>query len=157
MRLVIKNAERIILIAIISFLFIVAEGSSFTFAKPEPVSKIPFQDVTTARTKTSTAQLSFIKEAREVSTTYEHHIVSTALQLMRVTERVKAVPAVTAATNDMGSFPSPKHSLYPNYLSKRFSQFKYTVNDKGIVNVDTVVTTTDTQLERIEKWLERLE
>ncbi len=157
MRLVIKNAERIILIAIISFLFIVVEGSSFTFAKPEPVSKIPFKDVIMARAKTSTVSLSFLKEVREVSATYEHHIVSTALQLMRVTERVKAVPAVTVATNDMGSFPSPKHSLYPDYLAKRFSQFQYTVNDKGIISVDTVVTTTDTQLEGIEKWLERLE
>jgi len=150
MRLVIKNAERIILIAIISFLFIVVEGSSFTFAKPEP-------DATMARAKTSAVPFDLIKEVREVSATYEHHIVSTALQLMRVTERVKAVPAVTVATNDMGSFPSPNHSLYPDYLAKRFSQFQYTVNDKGIISVDTVVTTTDTQLERIEKWLERLE
>lgn len=157
MRLLIKNTERIILIAIISLLLIVAEGSSFTFAKPEPILKIPFQGLTVARAEASTVSSSFMEEVCAVSATYEHHVVSTALQLMRVTEGVKEIPAVTVATNDMGSFPSPEHSLYPDYLAKKFSQFKYTVNNGGIVSVDAAVTTTEAQLEEIAKWLERLE
>jgi hypothetical protein len=86
---------------------------------------------------------SLIKEVREVSASYEHCVVTNALQSMRVIEGVKEVPAVTVATNDMKNFPSPEHSLYPHYLSKRFSQFAYTVNEDGIVSVDTSTATTD--------------
>jgi len=157
MRLLIKNAERIILIAIISLIFIVASGSSFTFAEPEHVLKMPFKGAAVTMAQPSTASVSFMREVCEVSATYEHHIVSTTLQLMRVIEGVKVVPAVTVLTNDMGSFPSPKHSLYPEYLTKRFSQFKYTVTSDGIVSVDSSVATIEAQLEKIEKWLEQIE
>jgi len=157
MRLLIKNAERIILIAVISLIFIVASGSSFTFAKQEPDSEFSFMGMTMTVAKAPSVSSSLMKEVCEVSATYEHHIVSTSLQLMRVIEGVKVVPAVTVLTNDMGSFPSPKHSLYPEYLTKRFSQFKYTVTSDGIVSVDSSVATIEAQLEKIEKWLEQIE
>lgn len=157
MRLVINNAERIILIAIISLIFIVAGRSSFTFAKQEPDLEFSFMGMTRTVAKAPSVSSSLIKEVCAVSATYEHGIVSTALQLMRVTEGVKAVPAVTVSTNDMANFPSPKHSLYPDYLVKRFSQFKYTVNSNGIVSIDSSVITPGAQLDKIEQWLERLE
>ena len=75
---------------------------------------------------------------------------------MRVTEGLKVVPAVTVSTNDMACFPSLEHCLFPDYLDKRFSQFRYTVNSDGIVNVDTSGATTDALLEEIEQWLNRL-
>jgi len=156
MRLLIKNTERIILIVIIT-LFIVAGRSSFTFAKPENIREFSFMGITMTMAEAPTISSSLIKEVREVSATYEHHIVSTALQTMRVTEGVKEVPAVTASTNDMGSFPSPKHCLYPDYLVKRFSQFEYTVSSDGIISVDTSMATTEDQLDEIEQWLEQLE
>ncbi|MFQ5996231.1 MAG: hypothetical protein ACE5KP_01215 [Dehalococcoidales bacterium] len=157
LKLLINNAERIIVIAIISFIFFGANGGSFTFAKPEYVLGIPFEGKTVTIAGQPTVSLSVIREVREVSATYEHHTVATALQLMRVTEGVKEVPVVTVSTNDMGSFPSSKHSLYPNYLAKRFSLFKYIVNSEGIVSIDAPAATTEAQLEKIEKWLERLE
>ena len=157
MRFVINNAERLILVGIISFLFIVVTGSSSTFAQSEHDLNISFMGVTMTLEEAPTVQLDLVKEVREVSATYEHYIVSTALQSMRVLESIKEVSSVTVATSDMENFPSSEHSLYPDYLTKRFSQFRYTVSSNGIVSVDTSVAKTEVQLERIEQWLEKLE
>ncbi|MFC1986360.1 hypothetical protein ACFLWC_05150 [Chloroflexota bacterium] len=83
--------------------------------------------------------------------------MSTALQSMRVEEGLKQTPLVRASTNDMACFPSREHYLFPDYLDKRFSQFKYTVDSKGIVSVDTSWATTDAFLEKIKQLLDRLE
>jgi len=96
-----------------------------------------------ARAEPDTSLAGLLTEVREVSAAYEHHVVSNALQWMRITEGVKEVRPVTAATNDMQNFPSPEHGLYPHYLSKRFSQFAYTVDKDGIVRVDASFATTD--------------
>jgi len=157
MRILINNAERLVLIAIISLLLTVTGGSSLTFAEEEPDLEVPFLGVTIGVVEAPTVSLSLIKEIRQVSATYEHHIVATALQAMRVTEGVKAVPEVMVATDDMGSFPSPEQSLYPDYLAKRFSQFRYTVDSNGIVSVDAFFADTEAQLVMVEQWLDRLE
>ena len=70
---------------------------------------------------------------------------------------MKRVPLVTVSTNDMTCFPSREHCLSPDYLDKRFGQFKYTVDSKGIVSVDTSWATTDAFLEKIKQLLDRLE
>jgi hypothetical protein len=100
-------------------------------------------DGSSARAETETSLSGLLTEVREVTASYEHHVVSNALQWMRITEGVKVVRPVRVPTNDMQNFPSPEHSLYPDYLSKRYSQFAYTVNEDGIVRVDVSSATTD--------------
>lgn len=100
---------------------------------------------------------SLIEEALEISALYEHYVISTALQSMRVIEGVKEVPAISMATNDMAKFPSAEHSLYPHYLTTRYSQFKYTVDTNGIVDIDTSSPTTVCHLEQIANCLNSIE
>lgn len=149
--------QRAIPIVLISLLFTIIGGSCFAFAKPDHILATPFEALTITMDETSSARISLIKEIQEASATYEHYIVSTALQSMRVTDRVSAVPVVTTSTNDMGNFPSPEHSLYPGYVVKRFSLFKYTVNSDGVVSVDTSGETTDALFEKIDQLLEQAE
>ena len=76
---------------------------------------------------------------------------------MRVQDGIKIVPIVTVPTNDMAWFPSPECCLFPDYLEKRFSQFRYTVSSEGNVTVDTSWATTDGYIEHIKQLIERLE
>ena len=108
-------------------------------------------------TQASAGAISLIEDVRGVAATYERQIVSAALQAMRVEEDLKEFPPVPESTNDMMRFPSPEHRLFPGYLDKRFTQFKYTVDSKGIVSVDTSWATTDAFLEKIKQLLDRLE
>lgn len=98
-----------------------------------------------------------IEVVRGVGATSERKIVSTTLQSMRIQEGMKIVPAVTVPTNDMACFPSQECCLFPDYLDKRFSQFRYTVSSKGIVSVDTSWATTDDFIENIKQLIKRLE
>ncbi|MFC1931380.1 hypothetical protein ACFLXJ_04205 [Chloroflexota bacterium] len=157
MRFLIRNAERLVLLGIIAFLLFLVTGSSATFAKSGHDLNIPFVGAAIALVEAPAVQLDLVREVREVSATYEHYIVSTALQSMRVLDGVKEVPSVTVATNDMENFPSSEQSLYPDYLTKRFSQFRYTVSSDGVVSVDASVAKTEVQLDRIEQWLDQLE
>ena len=70
---------------------------------------------------------------------------------------MERVPLVTMSTNNMTCFPSREYCLFPDYLDKKFSQFKYTVDSKGIVSGDTSWVTTDAFLEKIKQLLDRLE
>ncbi len=151
-----KVARQVILIAVISLLLITTGGTSLAFAKPEHTLATPFKGVAITVTEASSAAISLIEDIRGVVATYERNIVSTALQSMRVIEDLRKMPPVTVSTNDMAHFPSPEHPLFPDYLDKRFSQFKYTVDSQGIVTVDTSGATTDTLLEKIEQLLNRL-
>jgi hypothetical protein len=147
MRLLVKNIERTILVAVIAVVFVVAGRGSFTFAKPEQsVTELPFLGVILIVEGDPKLASTLMAEVREVSASYEQSLISTALQAMRVIEGVKVVPAVAAATNDMGSFPSPEHSLYPDFLAKRFSQFEYTVDSNGIVTVAASATAAEAGL-----------
>jgi len=151
-----KVTQRAILIAVISFLSIFLGGTSLAFAQPEHALAAPFKGVAITVTMTSSEAISLIEGIRRLVATYERNIVSTALQSMRVIEGVGEVPPVTVSTNDMARFPSPEHCLFPDYLDKRFSQFKYTVDSNGIVNVDPSGATTDVLLKKIKQWLDRL-
>jgi hypothetical protein len=151
-----KTAKRAILTALIALLVITLGGGSVAFAKPEHTLAAPFKGVAITMTEASHAAIGLIEKIRGVVATYERNIVSTSLQSMRVTEGLREVPVVTVSTNDMAYFPSPEHSLFPDYLDKRFSQFKYTVDSNGIVSVDTSGATTDAFLEMIEQRLKRL-
>ena len=151
-----KVTQRAISIAIISLLLILIGGTSLAFVQPENALATPFKGVAITMTKVPSATISLIEEIRRVVATYERNTISTTLQSMRVTEGLKVVPAVTVSTNDMACFPSTEHCLFPDYLDKRFSQFKYTVDSDGIVSVDTSSVTTDALIEKINRWLDQL-
>ena len=151
-----KVPLRIVLVAIVSIILVVVGGTSLALAKPEHALATPFRGVAATAAKASTGAVTLIEDIRGVVARYERNIVSTELQSMRVVEGLKVVPAVTVPTNDMACFPSLEYALFPDYLDKRSSQFRYTVDSKGIVSVDTSTATTDALLERIEQLLEQL-
>ncbi len=145
-----------VVIALLSTLLILSGGTALAFANPEHPIAAPFKGIAITATQASSGAISLIEYIRGVIATYERNIVSTALQSMRVTEGLGVVPAVTVSTNDMARFPSPDHCLFPDYLDKRFSQFKYTVDSSGIMSVDTSGATTDALLEKIKQLFDRL-
>ena len=157
MRFLCINVPRVVLIAVFSLFFIVAGKSYFTFAQPEQGDELSFLNSDMSAAESPALSSNLIEEAREISALYEHYIVSNALQSMRVIERVKEVPEITLATNDMARFPSAEHSLYPHYVTKRYSQFRYTVDSDGIVDIDTASPTVVCHLEQIEDCLSGIE
>lgn len=152
-----KVTRRVVLGAVILLLSILLAGTSFAFAKPEHILAAPFRGIAITLTKAPAGIIGLIEDVRGIAATSERKIVSTALQSMRVDEGLKQVPLVAVSINDMARFPSREHHLFPDYLEKRFSQFKYTVDSKGSVSVDTSWATTDAWLENIKRLLERLE
>lgn len=152
-----RVVQQVVVIAVISLLVIVTGGSSFAFAQPENTLATPFKGVAIAVAETSSNIINLIEDIRGVVASYERNIIATSLQSMRILEGVREVAPVTVPTNDMASFPSPQHPLYPEYLDRRHSQFKYTVDSAGAVEVDTSGATTDALLRKIEQVLSRLE
>lgn len=157
MRFLFINVPRVVLIAIFSLFCIIAGKSYFTYAQPEQGMEFSFMNAKMSIAESPAAVSSLIEEAQEISALYEHYVISTALQSMRVIEGVKEVPAISMATNDMAKFPSAEHSLYPHYLTTRYSQFKYTVDTNGIVDIDTSSPTTVCHLEQIANCLNSIE
>ena len=157
MRFLYVNVPRVVLIAIISFFFIIAGRSYFTFAQPDNNAEFGLLDFNAPISESKALSSDLIEEVQEISALYEHYAISTALQSMRVIEKVKEVPAVNTATNDMAMFPSAEHSLYPHYLTKRYSQFKYTVDCNGTVDIDTTSPTTVCHLAELQECLDSIE
>jgi len=151
-----KVIQRLALTAILTIILVTAAGSSLALAKPESTLAAPFRGVIITLAELSGGAVSLIGEIHGVAAGFERQVVSTALQLMRVNEGLRMVPVVTAPTNDMAYFPSKEHCLFPNYLDRRYSQFKYTVDSNGIVSVDSSQTTTNTFLRKIELLLKQL-
>ncbi len=152
-----KIAQQAVLILFIAILSVMAGGTSFAFAKPEHTAATPFKGVAIVILGSSSAAISLIEDVRGVTVMYEYSIVSEILQLMRVTEGIVEVPPVTVPTNDMACFPSTECPLFPDYLQSRFSQFKYTVDSKGVVSVNTSGATTDALLRKIVLLINRLD
>jgi len=131
--------------------------SYFTFAQPEDGTELRLTNLKVSVAESPDLSSGILEQAREISALYEHHVITTALQSMRVLEGVKNVPAVIMATNDMANFPSAEHSLYPHYVTKRFSQYKYTVDSVGIVDINTASPTMVCDLEFVENYLKSIE
>ena len=157
MRVLFINVPRVVFIVIISLFFLTLGKSYFTFAQTDDGMEFSFMNSKMSIAESPALSLSLIEAVQDISALYEHNIISSALQSMRITEVVKAVPAVTLATNDMANFPSAEHSLYPHYLAKRYSQFKYTVDGDGIVDIDAASPTTVCNLEQTEDRLKYIE
>jgi len=146
-----KTAKRAVLIAAISLILIFVGGTSFASVKPEHPLATPFKSEAITVLETSSEAIDLIDDISRVVATYERNIVSTMLQSMRVIEGSREVPPLIVPTNDMARFPSAEYPLFPEYVEKRFSQFKYTVDNNGIVSVDASGATTDAFLEKIER------
>ncbi len=149
-----KKVLRVVAIVLLS---IFVGGTSFAFVNPEHVLAAPFREVAITVSEAVVGVVEFIEVVRGVGATSERKIVSTAVQSMRVQDGMKIVPTVTTPTNDMAYFPSQECCLFPDYLDKRFSQYRYTVNSNGIVSVDTSWATTDNFIENIKQLIEKLE
>lgn len=149
--------KKVLKIVAIALLPILVGGISFAFVNPEHVLAAPFRGIAVTVSKTVVGAVELIEAVRGVGAASERKIVSTALQSMRVQGSMKIVPAVTLPTNDMEYFPSQEYGLFPDYLDRRFSQFRYTVNSKGIVSVDTSWAATNDFIENIKQLIERLE
>lgn len=152
-----KVTRRVAIGVAIFLLAIGIGGTSFAFVKPEHAMAAPFRGVAVTLAKATTGAIELIEGVRGIAASQERTIVSTALQSMRINEGLKFVPPVTVPTNDMTLFPSSECCLFPDYLETRFSQFRYTVDSKGIVVVDTSWATTDPFVDNIKKLILRLE
>jgi predicted Zn finger-like uncharacterized protein len=146
----------VVLYAVVSTLLVSAVGGSVAAVRPEHALAMPFKGVAITLTEASSGAMSLIGNIREIVSAYERNIVSEALQSMRTIESLGEIPQVSMPTNDMAFFPSPEYSLFPDYLDKRFSQFRYSVDGRGIVSVDTTGATTDAMLKKIEVLAGRL-
>ncbi len=157
MRVLFINVPRVVFIVIISLFFLTVGRSYFTFAQSDNGMEFSFMNSKISIAESSALPSSLIEAVQDISALYEHNVISSALQAMRIIEGVKAVPAVTLATNDMANFPSAENSLYPHYLTRRYSQFKYTVDGDGIVGIDNASPTMVCHLEQIEDGLKYIE
>lgn len=152
-----KVTGQVVLAIVIALFSILLGGTSFAFAKPEHTLATPFKGIAITLTMAPASAVHLIEYVRGIVAMYERTIVSEALQSMRVDTGLKGITLVVVPTNDMASFPSREHPLFPSYLETRFSQFKYTVDSNGAVKVDTYWAATATFLEKTKQLLDRLE
>ncbi len=152
----VRPTARTVAIATVVVVLLTAGGSSLAFARPQSALAKPFRGVAITIAETAAGAIGLIDDIRGVAADFERSVVSMSVQSMRITEGVKVVPAVTVSTNDMSVFPSKEHCLFPDYVDRRYSQFKYTVDSAGIVTVDTSWVTTDALLAEIRGRLAEL-
>lgn len=151
-----EGAMRIAGFSFASLIFILIAGTSFAFAHPSQALAAPFRGTAIKVAEVSAEAINMIGEMRGIVAMYERSIISTALQSMRVIDGLRIVPEVTVPTNDMLKFPSSAHPLYPDYLETRYSEFLYTVDSNGSVQVDDSTATTDGFLIKINEVLSQL-
>ncbi len=141
---------------IIGSLITVAGGTSLAIAQPDNDLASPFRGIATGALEVSSFIVDIFEDTREVAAKHERSVISTTLQAMRVKEGLTEVTAVAVPTNDMASFPSAAHPLYPGYLDRRFTEFKYTIDSKGTLSVDISAVTTENMLDEIQNKLQQL-
>jgi hypothetical protein len=152
-----KTQRRICMTVATVLLVIGITGTSLAFAKPDSAFAAPFRGTAVTVARVASGAIGLIEDVRSIGASSERQVVSTSLQLMRISEDVRLLNPVVEPTNDMAHFPSREHSLFPTYLDRRYSQFRYTVDEYGIVTVHTESATTDPILEKIESLILSLE
>ncbi len=150
-------SQRAIIITIVALLLVLFGGTSFAIARPEHAIATPFRGTAIVAMKSSAVATYLIEEIRVVVALYERNIISSSFQSMMVDKDLHNVSSVVVPTNDMSLFPSREYRLFPEYVDKKLSQFKYTVDSNGIVSVDKSTATTDAFLESINQMIARLE
>jgi Ca2+/Na+ antiporter len=152
-----RMQRRLIMVAVTVLLVIGVSGTSLAFARPDHALAAPFRGTAVTIAQITAGAIDLIEDVRTVAATSERQIISTALQLMRIDKGVKIIAPVTIPTNDMSSFPSPENSLYPDYVDRSYSQFRYTVDEHGIITVHTELASTDQLLAKIKQLIYELE
>jgi Ca2+/Na+ antiporter len=152
------KTQRRVCVAVVTVLLVIGiTGTSFAFARPDSALAAPFKGAAMTIARVTSGAISLIDDVRSIGASSERQVVSTSLQLMRISEDVRILVPVTEPTNDMAYFPSREHSLFPTYLDRRYSQFSYTVDEYGIITVHTESSTVDPVLDKIESLILNLE
>jgi curved DNA-binding protein CbpA len=152
-----KVPRAVVLGTLVVLCSVLLGGTSLAFARPQSALAKPFVSMAISLTETTGGAVGLIGNIRSVAATYERSIISSSLQAMRLDENLKQLPVIITPTNDLSIFPAPEHPLFPEYIDRQYSQFKYTVDSKGNVTVDKSWAATDAFLEKITRMLERLE
>ena len=142
---------------VILLLLVGAGGTFLAMTKPASALATPFKGVATIVLEISSETTKLIDLAFTGVAEHERSTVVSMLNWMKGTRDLKEIPPVTVATNDMASFPSPEHPLFPEYVDKRFTQFKYTIDNNGVVIVDRSETMTRAIIKKIEQLLQQIE
>lgn len=87
----------------------------------------------------------------ETISSFEERVIQNAVQLMRTDEVLKYLAVVETPTNDMAAFPSAKNPLYPDYVSRRYSRFEYTIDSYGLVAAHT-----DGEANKLLQWIDKV-
>lgn len=148
---------RVILISAVLCILFLLSATSFAIAAPtNPVART-FKEPALAVLKLSASAIGIIENTQEVSANSERSIIQSSLNAMRVVEKYDVVLPVTVPTNDMAGFPSVDFPLFPQYLDRKYSQFKYTIDNYGNITVHTAGATTDNLVTNIKQIIAQLE
>lgn len=152
-----RTFKRAVLIGVLVFLLFLLTGTSFAMAQPANPIAQTFEEPALLVLRLSSGAIGLIEDARGVAANYERNIVQSSINAMRVVENFEAISPVTVPTNDMACFPSLDCPLFPQYLDRRYSQFRYTFDEYGNIAVDTSTATTDNLLKNIKQIITQLE
>ncbi|MFC2070366.1 hypothetical protein ACFLTB_04250 [Chloroflexota bacterium] len=125
-----------LIILISTILLLSTLGSSTVAAKTASGPQTPLEGIIAILSGAPTDAGTLLENVQEVAAQYERSVVSESVQIMRILERVRNFPPVTEPTNNMARFPTPQNPLFPEYLDWKYSQFKYTVDQYGIINTE---------------------
>ena len=153
----VNTVGRSALAGFIGLLPVFVGGTSLAFAKPENSLAVPFKGIAASMAKVSSGAIQIIVDMRSIAANQERTVVATAFQAMRLDANLVTVTPARESTNDMSVFPSGEHPLYPGYLETRFSQFKYNVDEYGVVNADPSWAATNLILDSLAELLDKLE
>ncbi len=133
------SAHQALIILLSIFLALSTFGSSIAAAKTPGIPQTPLEGILAVLSGAPVDAGTLLENVCEIAAQYERSIVMESLQIMRIMEGIRNVPAVTEPTNNMERFPSPQNPLFPQYLSWKYSQFEYTVDQHGIIYLETPV------------------
>ncbi len=152
-----RTAGQVGLAGILGILPVVVGGTSLAFAKPDTNLAVPFRGIAASLAKVSSDTIQFVVDLRSIAANQERGVVATAFQAMRLDTSLVSVTPLGQSTNDMAAFPSTQHPLYPEYIETRFSQFRYNVDEYGVVTVDASWATTNAILDNLNELVTKLE
>ena len=123
-------------ILLVTILLVCTAGTTVAAAKTESKPQTPLEGIIAVLTGAPTSSGALLEDVQAVVAQYECSVVTESLQWMRIMERMPDVPPVTEPTNDMTVFPTPQNPLFPDFLTWKYSQFSYTVDENGTVSIE---------------------
>jgi hypothetical protein len=131
-------------------------GTANAIFNPESTLAGPFKTPAVVVLQAAAEADKLFAGASATAATMEMQTVSTALLSLNINEGITSKP-VSVPTNDMSSFPSKEHPLYPVYLKTDTSQFMYFINEKGEAEIDTSEAKPNQLLEAILQRISQLQ